>query len=253
MKKIVGYGGYIFGSGIMANIFASADQLLTAKLISGQSVSYYSVAARINSFIDIPSYAAAEILFPKMSESSAVEGNSRVKYLYEKMVGILISFTVPASIFVFLFPKFIIGIIAGNSYSAAAPILQLYVATCIMRPFLNQSANLLNSIGKPALCFVANAVSLLINLTVNYICLRQFGLYGAALGTLITHIVGSIGWYFIMKKEVGLSLANIFRHSADVYALVWGVLLKIKKGKIDFFSSHSQAPLKKEENKIEKG
>ncbi|MES2881069.1 MAG: oligosaccharide flippase family protein, partial [Bacteroidota bacterium] len=131
MKKIVGYGGYIFGSGIMANIFASADQLLTAKLISGKSVAYYSVAARINSFIDIPSYAAAEILFPKMSESSAMEGNARVKYLYEKMVGILISFTVPASIFVFLFPTLFIGIIAGSSYSAAAPILQLYMVTCL--------------------------------------------------------------------------------------------------------------------------
>jgi O-antigen/teichoic acid export membrane protein len=228
-RKIVNYGGYIFGSGIMANIFASVDQLMTAKFISSTSVSYYNAASRINSFIDIPSYAAAEILFPKVSESSAVEGSARVKYLYERMVAILLSFTIPASLFVFLFPSLIISIVAGKSYLEAAPILQLYVATGIFRPFLNQSANILNSIGKPALCFMANAVSLAINLVVNYLCLRSFGFYGAAIGTLITHIIGTIGWYFIMKKQVKFELPNIFTYMIDVYRQVFTIASRALK------------------------
>ncbi|MES2881070.1 MAG: polysaccharide biosynthesis C-terminal domain-containing protein, partial [Bacteroidota bacterium] len=118
-------------------------------------------------------------------------------------------------------------------------------------PFLNQSANLLNSIGKPALCFAANAVSLLINLVVNYLCLLQFGLYGAAIGTLITHVVGTVGWYFIMKREVGFSPANVFRHALEVYTMVWGILLKLKKGERDLFSGSGQATIQTKENPTE--
>lgn len=221
IKKIFGYGGYIFGSGLLANFSANIDQLMTARFLNPTSVAYYNVASRINGLVDIPSYAASEIIFPKASRASAVEGKGKVKYLFEKMVAILIAFNIPTALFILLFPKTIITIIAGPQYSAAILILQLYMITGIFRPFQNQAANLLNSIGKPRTGFLINTGFLCIFLIINYFCLLHIGFYGTAVGTLITNILGVIFWYMVMKKEIGLDLRNIYRYAIEAYQTVF--------------------------------
>jgi O-antigen/teichoic acid export membrane protein len=236
IKKIINYGSYIFGSNVMANIFSNVDQIMTASLIQTNSVTYaayYNTASRINGLVDIPSYAAADILFPKSSRAAAEEGKKKVQYLYERMVGILLSFTTPAALFIIIFPKIIITIIAGAQYDDAAPILQLYMITGLMRPMQNQAANLLNSIGKPGLCFLINTIGLAVNLVVNYICLINFGFYGAAIGTLITCIVGSITWYFIMRKQIDLNMKNVIKYMMETYKIVYEYIINFLKTKKD--------------------
>ena len=133
------------------------------------------------------------------------------------MVSTLLSFTIPTAIFIMIFPKIVISLIAGSKYQAAAPILQLYMITGILRPMQNQAANLLNSIGKSGLCFVMNTLSLLINLIINYLCLLKIGFYGAAIGTMITCILGSVAWYIMMHKLVGINLKNILKYMVEFY------------------------------------
>jgi O-antigen/teichoic acid export membrane protein len=221
VKRIFRYGGYIFGSGMVANISLNLDQLITGKMIDPGSVAYYNVASRINLLVDIPSYAASEIIFPKASRASAEEGTAKVKYLFERMVGILLAFTIPTAIFIILFPRLITVIIAGYSYAAAAPILQLYMITGIFRPAQNQAANLLNSIGKPRLVFIANTGTLLGFLGINYLCVKEYHFYGAAIGTLITTFISFVAWYFIMRKQIGLDLRQVFRHLIGTYGIIY--------------------------------
>lgn len=216
-KKIFHYGGYIFGSGVMSNIFSNLDQVMTGAFISNSAVAYYNTASKINGLVDVPSYAAAEIIFPKTSKAAVEEGSAKVKYLYERMVGVLLSFTTPCAIFIIIFPKFVITIIAGSAYVDAAPILQLYMLTGLLRPMQNQAANLINSIGKPALCFVINTVSLIINLVISYICIRYIHFYGAAVATLIAGIIGFTIWYFVMKKEINLQMGKVFEYILMTY------------------------------------
>jgi len=221
IKKIIGYGRFIFGSGLLANISANIDQIMTARFMNPSSVAYYSVASRINGFVDIPSYAASEIIFPKAARASAEEGKEKVKYLFERMVAILVAFNLPTAIFIILFPKLITFIIAGHQYAASILILQLYMITGIFRPFQNQAANLLNSIGKPGLGFIINTIALGVFLVVNYVCLIQIGFYGTAVGSLITNILGVIVWYFIMRKTINLELSNVFFFMIDSYKIVF--------------------------------
>jgi lipopolysaccharide exporter len=234
VRKILGYGGYIFSSGMVANIFSNLDQLMTARFINSGAVAYYNAASRLNQVIDIPSYAAAEVIFPKVSQASAKEeGNHRVRYLYERMVAVLLCFTVPTALFIIFFPRLVIAVIAGSKYAAAAPILQLYMITGILRPMQNQAANLLNSIGKQALCFIINTISLAANLIINYTCFYYIGFYGAAIGTLITCALGTFAWYLVMRKQIGAKLSSIILYMMDsyktIYLVVWGMLSKNKK------------------------
>lgn len=217
IRKLTNYGGYIFGSSLISNIFSNLDQLLTSTFLQPGSVAFYNAAKRINGFIDIPTYTAADILFPKMSQASSIEGIEKVKYLFEKMVAVLLSFIIPAALFVIIFPKTIIYIIAGSKYEAAAPILQIYMVISIIGTLQHQAATTLNSIGRTKLCFMINLASLVLNLGITYLCLLYFGFYGAAVGGLITMLLTAIAWYATMKKTVGVNYLNIPVYSREFY------------------------------------
>jgi O-antigen/teichoic acid export membrane protein len=108
-------------------------------------------------------------------------------------------------------------VIAGKDYMEAVPLLQLYMLTGMLRPAQNQAANLLNSIGKPRLCFFINSGYLVLNLIINYFCIKAFGFPGAAIGTLISFVIGIIAWYFVMKKQIGLELSKIAEYSLQLF------------------------------------
>jgi lipopolysaccharide exporter len=228
MKKIIGFGRYIFGSSVLANIFGSIDQLLIAGMTTRPGyVASYNAASRINAIIDMPSYAAAEVLLPKVSKTSVEEGMGKVKYIYERLVGILLCITLPVSLFIILFPNLVISIIAGKEYQDAALILQLYMVAGILRPVQNQAANMLMSIGKPRLCFIINVLVLVVTFTINYICLKRFDFYGAAIGTVISTLLSMICWYFVMQKQIGAEFGNILKYTVHSYKLAYAQALNV--------------------------
>jgi lipopolysaccharide exporter len=234
IKRILGYGGYIFSSGVIANVVTNLDQILTARLIpDGRSVASYSSAIRITQMMDVPSYAAADVLFPKASLASVSEGTEKVRYLYERMVAALLCFTIPTGLFIVAFPKLIITIIAGARYLDAAPIIQLYVLAGMFGPMQNQAANLFNSIGKSGFCFLLNSIQLILKLGINLLCLKYIGFYGPAVGTLATGFLAAIGWQIVLHRQIGTKLSGIIKHMRDFYKKMFEgfqmVFIKFKK------------------------
>jgi lipopolysaccharide exporter len=222
IKKLLGFGGYIFGIGITSSIFSNLDQLMIARFTSSKSmVASYNAATRISALVDIPSYAAAEILLPKVSQVDIREGTEKVKYMYERMVGILLCFTTPTALFIILFPHFVVTLIAGAEYADSSFILQMYMLSGFVKPIQNQAANLLLYIGKARLCFLLNILFVGINMLLNYICFTQFGPYGAAIGNVIGCVLGAIVWYSILQKSIGVQSNNIWKHAMVTYKTIF--------------------------------
>jgi lipopolysaccharide exporter len=227
-KRLLGFGGYIFGSGVVSNVFQSLDKVMTAVLLkSNEYVADYDAATKINQVIDTPSYAAAEVLFPKTAQASAREGVEKVRYLFERMMSLLLCFTIPVAIVISLVPGLVIRLIAGRAYLVAAPILQLYMISGILRPVQNQAANLLNSIGKTRLSFLMNVGYLVVNLGINYVCLVTIGFYGAAIGSVITFWLGAVAWYFVMKKQIGVQLSGVFHYMREYGRIGYGYAVRL--------------------------
>jgi len=227
IKQVLHYGKWIFASGVISNLFTNLDQLVTGTMQTSANVAYYNAALRINTLIDVPSYAAADVIFPKSARASIEEGTEKVRYLFERMVGVLLSFSVPIVIFIVVFAKWMILLVAGSQYAAAAPILQLYMITRLISPVQNQAANLLNSIGKQAVCFWMNTAALAVNLVVNYACVRAIGFYGAAVGSTISYSLALLAWYYVMRNIIGFQPVNIGKYMLDTYTTVYSFAKKL--------------------------
>lgn len=230
IKQIINYGGYIFFTGVVSNLYSNIDQFMTAAIIPG-SIAFYNAAKRINNFIDIPTYTAADILFPKMSLASMEEGISKIKYFYEKMVAAIFAIIIPISVLVIIFAKPIVHIIAGPAYNSSFPILQAYMIISIIGVIQHQASIAFYSIGKTKLCFILNSVQLLLNLSIAFVCLKLFGFYGAVIGALITALINIIIWMYFIKKEINPSFRQIPVYSKEYYLTVISTIKKIRSFK----------------------
>jgi lipopolysaccharide exporter len=238
IKQLLSFGGYIFGIAITSNLFANLDQLMIGKFTSSigklsaneshSMVANYNAASRISTWVDVPSYSAAEILLPKVSQVDLNKGHHQVTYMYERMVAVLLCFSTPVALFIFFFPKLVISLIAGAQYVDASFILQMYMLSALVKPIQNQAANIFLYIGKARLCFFLNLLFLGINSALNYLCFKQFGPYGAAIGNVIGCVLGTIVWYSILQRSIDVKYSNIAKYVVETYKTVYSKLILIK-------------------------
>jgi lipopolysaccharide exporter len=220
--RLLHFGKYVFGTALFSNISRYTDHFITSAvsnpMLGPVYVSYYNAVSRLTNMIDVPSLAAADVLFPKNSQASGTEGIEKVKYYFERMCGTLLALVIPISLFVFIFPKFIITIIAGKSYLAAVPILQVTILASTLRPIFNQFGTTMDAIGKPRINFLVNTLSLVINIVSIYFCIRFSGdEMGAAYGTVVSYILTFTVIYFTLRKSLNVDLRNIFSYILVAY------------------------------------
>jgi O-antigen/teichoic acid export membrane protein len=208
------FGKYTFGTNLFSGISRSFDHFITATALGpfeGKNyVAYYNTVARINNMVDVPSLAAADVLYPKNVEALETEGHQKVKHYFEEVAGSIIAFIFPLSLFVFLFPKFIIYIIAGPDYYPAIAILQLTILFGMVRPLSYQFGSTLDAVGKPDINFIANTLLMLFNFFLTYLFLTLFGGMGAAYAIIIYSVVSFIVMTFLLKKYIDIDAKNIF-------------------------------------------
>ena len=205
------FGKYIFGTNVFSSFGRSADQFITAGLISANVVAYYNIVSRINNMMDVPSIAIADVLFPKNVEAMATSGADKVRYYFERMVGTIVSILAPLSILIFLIPRFFITILAGSKYFAAVPILQIVILFSILRPFSYQFGTTMDAIGKPKINFWVNLLTMTLNYGFMYIGLRYTGWLGAAYGTIVSAILSFFIMYFVLNKTIGVKIGETFK------------------------------------------
>ena len=174
--------------------------------------------------VDVPSLAAADVLYPKNVEALESEGMEKVKYYFEQVTGTILAFIVPLSLIIFFFPKLIIHIVAGPEYYPAIVLLQLTILFSMVRPLSYQFGSTLDAIGKPAINFTVNVLLMTANLILTIIFLKLYGGIGAAYATIIYYSVSLIVMLLILKKYINIEAKNIVKYTFKRY----GDLLRLK-------------------------
>lgn len=230
-SKIFHYGKYTFGTNVSAMVNKNIDQAMLGSMISTASVATYTAALRISTLIEAPTLSVATIVFPQSAKRMQSEGPAAVKYLYEKSVGILIAIMLPAMVFVLVFPKFIIQVIAGDNYLDTVPILQVTIIYSFFVPYARQFGTVLDSIGKPKVNFYFVIFGACLTALFNYLYISRFGLIGAVYGTLTTYAIVFTLNQIILKRLMDIRTVNTFMYARNFYIDLFNIAVtKMKLG-----------------------
>jgi lipopolysaccharide exporter len=208
ISQLFGYGKYAFGTSVSSLLSGTVDQMMLGGLLSPAASGAFNIAVRITNLIDIPGNAIAVVVFPQSSKRMAEEGKGAIKYLYEKSVGTTLALVLPGVIFLYLFSDFVIHFIAGEKYTDSIPLLHVTLVYCLLIPYGRQFGTILDSIGKTKITFLVVVGTTILNLTLNYFFIIEYGVMGAAYATLVSNVAGFAVAQVILKKEVDVSLWN---------------------------------------------
>jgi lipopolysaccharide exporter len=224
------FGKYTFGTNLFAGLSRAFDHFITAAILGpaqGKNyVAYYNTVARINNMVDVPSLAAADVLYPKNVETLENEGIEKVKYYFEHVTGTIVAFIVPLSLLIFFLPKLVIYVVAGPDYYPAIILLQLTVLFSMVRPVSYQFGSTLDAIGKPVVNFFVNVSLMAANLFLTIAFLKMYGGIGAAYATMIYYTISLIVMLSVLKKYIRIDASNILRYAVARYRDIMKLILR---------------------------
>jgi O-antigen/teichoic acid export membrane protein len=226
MLKLFNYGKYAFGTSISSILSGSVDQMMLSSIISPSASGVFNVAVKIVNLIDIPTSAVANIVFPQSAKRIESEGKDAIKYLYEKSVGTILAILIPGLIFIYIFPSFVLYLLAGEKYTDAVPLLRITLLYTLLIPFGRQFGIILDSIGKTKTTFYIVVVTATLNLTLNYFFILNIGVLGAAYATLLSNIVGFVIAQYILRKELGVKFYHTFVYAYRFYPEFYASFIK---------------------------
>jgi O-antigen/teichoic acid export membrane protein len=217
IKKLFDYGKYSFGASISGILIITINQMMLGALLSPASAGAFNVAEKITSLTEIPTNALGTIVFPQSAKRFATQGRDAIKYLYEKSVGTVLALLIPSLLFLFLFPGFVVHIIAGANYPETIPIVKITVLSCLLTPYSRLFGTIIDSIGKPKINFIIIVVFTSIELILIYIMIKRYGIMGAAYATLIANIFLFMVMQTILRKELRVNFLNAFIYAVRFY------------------------------------
>ncbi len=223
--KLFKFGKYILGTGITSATGKSADQVILGGVSHGM-VALYNAGVRVLNFIEIPSLAISNIVYPKIAERASREGAASAGHLYEKSVGTILGFILPVIAGVLLFPEFILSITAGNKYLEDANALRIMALASLLIPFNIQIGSVCEVMNKPHVSFYINLFSNILNIILNIIFIPYFGIIGAACAFATTLVfIFVIGQWYV-STQLGIRSFRAFFSLIDFYKTVFSATLK---------------------------
>ncbi|HTI09470.1 MAG TPA: oligosaccharide flippase family protein [Puia sp.] len=229
--KLWRFGRYVFGNNVSSLLFRSTDNFITSNMFGTAVSAYYNACLRIGNLVDMPSQVLGDVLFPKAAQYNSSDRGA-IKHMYERTVGAILVFSIPALLVLILLPSLILHFLAGGKFMMAAPVLRITAFFGFTLPFLKQFGTIMDATGHPDTNFRVMFLALCIDILANLLGVHFFGIIGAAIGTATTYFIIFVITQTILYKRFGVEVLNIFRNTFSLYKELFfhgKSLLKLKE------------------------
>jgi lipopolysaccharide exporter len=217
IRKLIDFGKYVFGSNVLSILFTNIDQILLGYFFNTKVVATYNTAMRIGNFSDIPMTSVASVVYPKSGQRFQMVGLKGLRHLYERSVGLILAFVVPALIILIIFIEPIVRFIATETYLDAIPVVYVILLFSLFKPFIKYFGITVEALEKPQYNFNLMVTLLFLNLILDLFLIPKFGLIGAASGSLVSLIIGMIVSLLILNKLLDVRIFRIFKYTFGFY------------------------------------
>lgn len=194
---------------ILAVLYFQIDTVFLSYFKGNQDVGWYQAAMRILLASLIFSDIITTIFFPIIARNFAVDREElrKVALACNKYLFIIGGYI---SLCFLLFAKFLIQLFYGKGYGESILIMQILSAVVFLRFSSSAYAMLITVSNNQRLRALGVAVSLVVNILLNLVLIPRYGAAGAAVASMLTHLILFALYSFYSYRVVGTAL--ISRH-----------------------------------------
>ncbi|MEM9984405.1 MAG: polysaccharide biosynthesis C-terminal domain-containing protein, partial [Bacteroidota bacterium] len=221
VKKLADYGRFAMGSSLGSILLQRLDVLMLGYFLGPASVALYNIGTKLTNYLEIPLRAVSLVIFPQLSQTFTEQGEAAMARLWEKSLSQLVALVIPPCVLLFVLARPAIVLIAGPDYASAAPVLQIFLITALIKPWGRMAGISLEAIGKPNLNFRLVWISLLLNGGWNLLFIPWVGVVGAAWATVLSMLLTTLAGLWLLKKQLPLDYTEPLRQLPGVYQGQW--------------------------------
>ncbi|MCH7407963.1 flippase [Belliella sp. DSM 111904] len=201
-------GWYIFTSTLAISLFTTSTTFILGLFTNNTLVGYYAAAEKIVHAVKGLNGPVSQAIYPLISKKIHTNLRTGASFIY-KIGKVIILFSFFISLVLLIFAEPISDLLLGDQYKPSIVLLRIMSFLPLIIAISNLCAvQGLYNMGKADL--VSKYLSLIGIVHVFLICLLIpfFGIVGAAIGVVVTEVLGTIFSIYYFKRELRASIGN---------------------------------------------
>lgn len=190
MRSLLGYAKYTIIPGIAYQVNQWMDVILLGYFLTNEAVGMYEVAWRIGGPVLLVSRSIGVALFPQFSSWSSTGSKDAIEEMLSSVLTPSLLLVFPAFFGSLVLSREILGLVFGPEFEAVWLALIIIMAGKIPSAVRVLFGEALNGLDRPRYTTIATGVAMMTNLALNVVLISQFGVVGAAIGTMTAIAVG---------------------------------------------------------------
>lgn len=209
LRKLIRFGLSLQLSQLSQMVSFHYDKMLISRFLGVVQVTYYELGSRLIQITrSLPAFMTSTIT-PAASEIEIKEGRDKVWELYIRGFKYLILVGIPLFLFITLEASDIIFIWIGKDYPLSADVVRILSIGFFLNLICSMASSIVWGIGKVELELKRGFLTIILNLLLSLILIWRFGFLGAAFGTTLSLIIGSLYFLEIFKDTFEKSRREI--------------------------------------------
>ena len=227
VRELAHFGKYSVGSYVGSNLLRSSDTFLINFLLGPAPLAVYNLAGRFMEIIEIPLRSFMATAIPAMSAVYNQQRLPEVARLLRKNAGMLTWAFVPVIVVTIALADVPVRLIGGVAYrgTEAANLLRIGMLMALLYPIDRFLGVTLDVVNQPRINLLKVFLMLAVNVVGDVVALLLFrSIYGVALASIPTVVVGFVFGYFQLRRFLPFSLRDILRTGwREIRALLAGL------------------------------
>ncbi|MEZ4984190.1 MAG: polysaccharide biosynthesis C-terminal domain-containing protein [Saprospiraceae bacterium] len=174
-------------------------------------------ATRITNYMEVPMSGLSQVIYPRIAMAHAAGDMQQIGRLYEKSIGMIVAILLPLVVVVLGLSEWVVVLVAGEKYASAAPLLNILTLAVAIKPWGRLFGITLDAIGKPQLNFALLAISLGVNIALNLLFIRWWGIVGAAWATLVAVLVLVVSGQVLIHRVLPVQQWKVWQYIFLIY------------------------------------
>jgi O-antigen/teichoic acid export membrane protein len=166
-------------------------------------VGYYNVSYNLVIAMMVFFWGFKEAIVPSLSKVFVTDPTQVEKWYYHS-VKVIIIISIPIAVGGFLIAFPLIRFLYTDAFLPSALGLQILIWDVPLLMFAGFCGNMTTIIGAERSAAKINTINTIANVGLNLMFIPRFGLVGAALITVVTDLISSIQFYFLLRKQLNL-------------------------------------------------
>ena len=232
--KLIRFGGPLLLSELSFLLMSYADRYIMVGYLGEQALGLYSVGANLAMYVgNIITFSLSYAIVPIYVEIYGAEGREKTEVFLNKSLQYLLMVMVPMWVGYVAVSKDLFVTLASEKYAMAAtfsPVILLAYFCLGINTIFNAGMYLRK---KTFLFLIINLSAILLNISLNLILLRRFGVVSAAITAATSYIASTILTVWISRRFITIKVDwKTFLYYVGVSVLMYLVVTEIQTSRV---------------------